>query len=80
MACTQAWPVYDESKTVDAEITIAVQVCGKMKSTVMVPMDSEEDAVVAAAKADNKVAKAIEGKNLVKVIYVKNRLVNLIAK
>ena len=80
MACAQAWPVYDESKTVDAEVTIAVQVSGKMKSTVVVPVDSEEDVVVAAAKADSKVAKAIEGKNLVKVIYVKNRLVNLIAK
>ncbi len=80
MACTQAWPVYDESKTMDAEVTIAVQVCGKMKSTVVVPVNSEEEAVVEAAKADSKVAKAIEGKNLVKVIYVKNRLVNLIAK
>ena len=80
MACQQSWPAYDESKTVDAEVTIAVQVCGKMKNTVQAPMDSDEDAVLAIAKADSKVAKAIEGKNLVKVIYVKNRLINLIAK
>ena len=80
MACTQHWPVYDASKTVDAEVTVAVQVCGKMKNTIQVPMDSEEDAVLAAARADSKVARAIEGKNLVKVIYVKNRLINLIAK
>ena len=80
MACQQSWPVYDESKTVDAEVTIAVQVCGKMKTTVQAPVDSSEDAVLAIAQADGKVAKAIEGKNLVKVIYVKNRLINLIAK
>lgn len=43
-------------------------------------MDSEEEAVAAAAQADAKVTKAIEGKNLVKVIYVKNRVINLIAK
>ena len=76
----QPWPAYDESKTVDAEITIAVQVCGKMKTTVQVPVDSEEAAVLSAAKEDGKVAKAIAGKEIVKVIYVKNRLINLIAK
>ena len=80
MACAQSWPAYDESKTMDAEVTIAVQVCGKMTGTIQVPMDSEEETVAVAAQADAKVARAIEGKNLVKVIYVKNRLINLIAK
>ena len=80
MACAQSWPAYDESKTMDAEVTIAVQVCGKMRGTIQVPMDSEEETVAAAAQADAKVARAIEGKNLLKVIYVKNRLINLIAK
>ncbi len=80
MACTQPWPAYDESKTKDAEVTVAVQICGKMKNTIQVPADSEEDAVSAAAQADAKVAKALEGKKIVKVIYVKNRLINLIAK
>ena len=80
MACAQSWPAYDESKTMDAEVTIAGQVCGKMKGTIQVPMDSEEETVAVAAQADAKVARAIEGKNLVKVIYVKNRLINLIAK
>ena len=51
-----------------------------MKTTVQAPVDSSEEAVLAIAQADGKVAKAIEGKNLVKVIYVKNRLINLIAK
>ncbi len=46
----------------DAEVTIAVQVCGKMRGTIQVPMDSEEETVAAAAQADAKVARAIEGK------------------
>ncbi|MCI6256121.1 MAG: class I tRNA ligase family protein, partial [Clostridiales bacterium] len=80
MACQQSWPTYDESKTVASEVTIAVQVCGKLRGTVVVPMDSDEDTVVAAALADPKVQKFTEGKNLVKTILVKNKLVNLIAK
>ena len=80
MACQQSWPTYDESKTVASEVTIAVQVCGKLRGTVVVPMDSDEAAVVAAALADPKVQKFTEGKNLVKTILVKNKLVNLIAK
>ena len=80
MACQQAWPVYDESKTVDATVEMAVQVLGKLRGTVMVPFDSEEAAVVEAALAVEKVAKAIEGKQIVKTILVKNKLVNLIVK
>ena len=80
MACEQAWPAYDESKTVAAEVQMAVQVCGKLRATVTVPMDSDEATVVAAALADPKVQKFTEGKNLVKTILVPNKLVNLIAK
>ena len=80
MACQQAWPAYDESKTVAAEVQMAVQVCGKLRSTITVPVDSDEAAVVAAALADPKVQKFTEGKNLVKTILVPNKLVNLIAK
>ena len=80
MACQQAWPVYDESKTVDATVEMAVQVLGKLRGTVNVPFDSEEAAVVAAALEVEKVAKAIEGKQIVKTILVKNKLVNLIVK
>ena len=80
MACQQAWPSYDESKTVAAEVQMAVQVCGKLRATVTVPMDSDEATVVAAALADPKVQKFTEGKNLVKTILVPNKLVNLIAK
>ena len=80
MACAQPWPVYDESKTVEAEVNMAVQVNGKLRATITVPMDSGEEAVVAAALADPKVQKFTEGKSLVKTILVKNKLVNLITK
>ena len=80
MACVQPWPAYDASKTVDAEVNMAVQVCGKLRGTITVPVDSGEEAVVAAALADPKVQKFTEGKKLVKTILVPNKLVNLIAK
>ena len=80
MACTQSWPTYDESKTVASEVTMAVQVSGKLRSTVTVPLDSGEEAVVAAALADPKVQKFVEGRQIVKTILVPNKLVNLIAK
>ena len=80
MAMQCAWPEYDESKTVDSSVEMAVQVGGKFKGTIIVPMDSNQDTVVEAAKANEKVAKAIAGMQIVKVIHVKNKLVNLIVK
>ena len=80
MACTQPWPAYDAAKTVDAEVNIAVQVGGKLRGTVAMPVDSAQDAVVATALADPKVAKFTEGMEIVKVIHVPNKLVNLIVK
>ena len=80
MACQQSWPAYDESKTIAAQVQMAVQVCGKLRGTVTVPVDSDEAAVVAAALADPKVQKFTEGKQLVKTILVPNKLVNLIAR
>lgn len=59
---------------------MAVQVQGKLKGTIHVPVDSEEAVVVDAAKAVDRVAKAMEGMEIVKVIHVKNKLVNLIVK
>ena len=80
MCCQSAWPVYDEAKTVAATVEMAVQVNGKLKGSMTVPTDSEEAAVVEAALAVEKVAKAVEGMKVVKTIYVRNRLVNLIVK
>ena len=80
MAMQCAWPEYDESKTVASSVEMAVQVSGKFKGTIIVPVDSNQDTVVEAAKASEKVAKAIAGMQIVKVIHVKNKLVNLIVK
>ena len=80
MAMQCDWPVYDESKTVASTAEMAVQVGGKFKGTIIVPVDSDQDTVVEAAKASEKVAKAIAGMQIVKVIHVKNKLVNLIVK
>ena len=80
MAMQCDWPVYDESKTVASTAEMAVQVSGKFKGTIIAPVDSDQDTVVEAAKANEKVAKAIAGMQIVKVIHVKNKLVNLIVK
>ena len=80
MAMQCAWPEYDESKTVASSVEMAVQVGGKLKGTITVPVDSDQESVVEAAKANEKVAKAIAGMQIVKVIHVKNKLVNLIVK
>ena len=80
MAMQCAWPEYDESKTVASSVEMAVQVGGKLKGTITVPVDSDQDTVVSAAKENEKVAKALAGMQIVKVIHVKNKLVNLIAK
>ena len=80
MAMQMPWPEYDETKTVDATREMAVQVNGKLKSTITVPSDSEDSVVIDAACADEKVKRLMEGKQLVKTIVVKNKLINLIIK
>ena len=80
MAGQMSWPAYDESKTVEASVEMAVQICGKLKATIQVPTDSDQETVVAAAMAQEKIAKLAEGKNLVKTILVPNKLVNLILR
>ena len=80
MCMQMPWPEYDESKTVAAHTEMAVQVNGKLKGTVTVAMDSEQDTVVEAARQVEKIAKALDGMQIVKVIFVKNKLINLIVK
>ena len=76
------WPVYDEAMCRDAEIDMAVQVNGKLRGTIHMEADSPDDAVIAAAQADEKVSRFLEkqGGRIVKTIVVKNKLVNLIVK
>ena len=75
-----AWPEYDESKTVDAFAEIGVQVSGKFRGTVKVAADASEDDAIAAAKADAKIASSLDGKTIVKVIYVPGKILNIVAK
>ena len=79
-ACQQPWPEYDESKTVASVLNLVVQVNGKVRANIQVPADADNDAIVAAAQADEKVQKFTQGMNLVKSIVVPGRLVNLIVK
>ena len=79
-AMEQPWPEYDASKTVEATKELAVQINGKVRSSVTVAADASDEDVVEAAKADAKVQKAMEGMALVRTIVVKNKLVNLILK
>ena len=76
------WPVYDEAMCRDAEIDMAVQVNGKLRGAIHVEADSPDEAVIAAAQADEKVSRFLEkqGGRIVKTIVVKNKLVNLIVK
>ena len=80
MCCQSQWPAYDESKTVASTVSFAVQVNGRLKGAVTMPADSGEQAVVDAAMTVDKVQKATAGMQVVKTIFVKNRLVNLIVK
>jgi len=80
LACQQSWPKYDESKTIDAEKEIAVQVGGKLKATVVIPMDADDETVKSIACANEKIARLLEDKEIVKTIVVKNKLINLIVK
>ena len=74
------WPEYDEAKTKDDTVTVAVQVNGKLKNAIAVPADADQSVVEAAAKADPKVAAAIDGKQIVKEIYVKNKIFNIVVR
>lgn len=76
----EKWPEYDEAKTVESSIEIGVQVNGKLKGTIQLPVDCEKQVAVDAALSDEKVKKAVEGKNIVKTIVVKNKIVNLVVK
>ena len=74
------WPSFDENKTVESSVTIAVQVNGKVKGTVTLPMDCPKEQALEIAMADSKVQNAINGKNVVKSIVVPNKIINLVVK
>ncbi len=74
------WPEYEESKLVASTLTLPVQINGKLKGTISVSLNAEQDVVLETAKADGKIAAALEGKQIVKVIYVKNKMLNVVVK
>jgi len=80
MLAQTEWPKYDEAKTVESTVEIAVQVNGKLKGVVAVAADADEEAIKAAAAADETVAAALKGMNIVKVIVIKGKIVNFVVK
>ncbi len=74
------WPKYDEAKTVDSTVEYAVQVLGKLRGTVVVNANDDKDTVLAKAKAVDKVVPFLEGKTIIKEIFVPNKLVNFVVK
>ena len=74
------WPTYDESKCVDDTVEIVVQVNGKIKAKLMIPADADQETAISLAKADEKVQEAVASLNIVKEIYVKGKLVNIVVK
>ncbi|MCR4682196.1 MAG: leucine--tRNA ligase [Clostridiales bacterium] len=75
-----AWPEYDEAKTVDETVEVAVQFNGKLKGTVMLPKDCPREEAVAAVRADSRFASMLEGKTVIKEIAVPNRIVNFVVR
>ena len=79
-AYQQKWPEYDEAKTVESNVEIAVQINGKVKATLGVALDEDEESVKAKAHAIPAIAELMDGKNVVKEIYVKGRILNIVVK
>ena len=80
MLAVSEWPSYEEAKCVDAEIEVAVQINGKLKTRINIAAESSQEEAIAAAKADEKIISELEGKTIIKELYVKGRLVNIVAK
>ena len=79
-AYQQKWPEYEEAKTVESNVEIAVQINGKVKATLGVALDEDEESVKAKAHAIPAIAELMAGKNVVKEIYVKGRILNIVVK
>ena len=80
LASLAKWPEYDPAKTVDSTVEIAVQISGKFKGTISLPAGLDKDSALAAVKAEEKFAKQIEGKQIVKEIVVPDKLINIVVR
>ena len=74
------WPEYDETKTVESKVEIGVQINGKLKTTIVIPNGCSKEDALAIANADKRIAALTEGKNVVKEIYVPNKIVSIVVK
>ena len=74
------WPEYDHAKTLDESVEIAVQICGKLRGTIVVPANADQESVLAAVKEQEKFAALLSGKQILKEIFVKGKLVNIVAR
>jgi leucyl-tRNA synthetase len=74
------WPEHDEAACAESSITVVVQVMGKLRGRIEVALDAEKETVLAAAKAEDSVARHLEGKTMIKEVYVPGRLVNFVAR
>ncbi len=74
------WPTWDEAKTVDSTVEVAVQINGKVRATIMLPLNCPKEEAIEQAKADDKIAAAIEGKTVIKEISVPNKIINIVVK
>ena len=80
LICNSSWPTYDEEKTIDDKITIGVQVNGKLRGSIEIEKDEEEESVLNKAKTSENVVKHLEGKEIIKTIVVPNKIVNIVVK
>ena len=80
LACQQSWPEYDEAKTVDNEIELVVQINGKVRAKLSAPKGVGKDEALSLAKENEIIAKWLEGKEIVKEIFVPGKLINLVVK
>ncbi len=78
--CESTWPVYDEEKTIDNEITIGVQVNGKLRGEINISKDEEEEQIKRKALSNENVKKHLENKEIIKIIIVKGKIVNIVVK
>ena len=80
MLAETSWPVYDESKCIDTSVEIAVQINGKIKTKLNIPVGCDKDSALNAAKSNEKIANSLENLQIIKEIYVPNKLINIVAK
>ena len=76
----EAWPTYDEEKLVEDTIEIPVQINGKVRATIAIPVDATEEEIKEIAHSNSNIQAQLEGKTIVKEIYVKNKIYNLVVK